>query len=106
MIKLSAHYIFNSIKLSQQVIYPNVGANVAQGPEQPEEINEEMETRDMEGFTPGQDNLVINKNEIDDIVADLEKSAILSNSRRVKAFIQRLRTLIKEQVYVKASSNR
>jgi hypothetical protein len=39
------------------------GGNATQENEVTEELNEEMEARDMENYTPGQDNLIINKND-------------------------------------------
>lgn len=38
------------------------GDNADQESEVSEEINDEMEAKDMEGYTPGNDNLIIDKN--------------------------------------------
>lgn len=40
-----------------------MGGNVDQENEVTEELNEEMEARDMEGFTEGMDNVIIDKND-------------------------------------------
>ena len=49
---------------------PEFGGDADQESEVPEELNEEMEAREMEGFTPGNDNLVVDKTAV---LAELEK---------------------------------
>lgn len=41
---------------------PQLGGNADQESEVAEEVNEEMEAKEMEGNTPENDNLIINKN--------------------------------------------
>ncbi len=58
------------------------GGNANQEVEVPEEINEEMETRDQENYTPGKDNMIIDKMDsvpINEgtILAELRKLVIL-----------------------------
>lgn len=58
------------------------GGNANQENEVPEEINEDMEARDQENYTPGQDNIIIDKMDsaaVDPgtILASLKELAIL-----------------------------
>lgn len=64
---------------------PQLGGNADQESEVPEEANDEMEAMDMETYTPGKDNLIIDKNETREvdpgtILAELKQLAILANS--------------------------
>lgn len=57
--------------------------------EAPDDLYEEMEARDMEGYTPGQDNVIIDKNDmhadvLTPILAELQRVVILREARRLK----------------------
>lgn len=58
---------------------PQLGGNVDQESEVAEESNDDMEVNDMENYTPGTDNIVVDKMS-SNILAELNKIAILLNS--------------------------
>ena len=76
------------------------GGNADQESEVAEELNEEMEARDMEGFTPGNDNLIIDKNQMNDAiaVAELERLAILLKQGYAKDLLNAAIERIKRKV--------
>jgi len=63
---------------------PEMGGMADQESEASEELQEEMEARDQENYTPSNDNLIINKNDNPGdkfaIIAKLEELAILLHS--------------------------
>lgn len=71
---------------------PQLGGNADQESESSEEINNDMETYDQENYTPGDDNLVIDKNDNGDkfmpIIAELEKLVILVKSDYARDLIR------------------
>lgn len=72
---------------------PQLGGNADQENEAAEEINEEMETRDQENYTPGNDNLVIDKNtnpgeKFSYIIDNLEKLVILVKTSYARDLIR------------------
>lgn len=72
---------------------PQLGGNADQESEVSEEINDEMEARDQENYTPGKDNLVINKNDnpgdkFMEIMAKLNDLVILVKSDYARDLIR------------------
>ena len=49
------------------------GGNADQESEVAEEINEELEAKDMEGYTPGTDNIIIDKMDSFPVLAKLKR---------------------------------
>lgn len=71
---------------------PQLGGNADQESESSEEINNDMETYDQENYTPGDDNLVIDKNDNGDkflpILAKLNELVILVKSEYARDLIR------------------
>jgi len=72
---------------------PQLGGNADQESEVSEEINDEMEARDQENYTPSRDNLVINKNDnpgdkFMPIMAKLDELVILVRSEYARELIR------------------
>ena len=72
---------------------PQLGGNADQESEVPEEINEEMETRDQENYQPGKDNMIIDKTDSfpgfeGTILAELEKLVILVKTSYARDLIK------------------
>jgi hypothetical protein len=72
---------------------PQLGGNADQESETSEEINEDMEFQDQENYTPGNDNLVINKNDNPGdkflpIMAKLKELVILVKSSYARDLIR------------------
>lgn len=72
---------------------PEMGGNADQESEVSEEINDEMEAQEMEGHTPGNDNLVINKNDnVGDkfayVLAELKNLVILTKAGYARDLIK------------------
>jgi hypothetical protein len=60
------------------------GGEADQDSEVAEEINEELEARDMEGYTPGTDNIIIDKmDSVPNLMANLKKMVILIDDQNM-----------------------
>lgn len=72
---------------------PQFGGNADQENESPEEINDDMEIQDQENYTPGTDNMIIDKMDsvpINEgtILAELKKLVILVKSSYARDLIK------------------
>ncbi len=72
---------------------PQLGGNADQESEASEEINEDMEARDQENYTPGRDNLIIDKTDSAPInegtvLAELKKIVILVKTNYARDLIR------------------
>jgi hypothetical protein len=71
-------------KISKRIEYAD------QEPEAAEETNEEMEAREMDGFTSGNDNLIIDKNSNPKVIAELKSLVGLLKNSKIKDEVNKL----------------